>query len=132
MTVRSRILTFGLKGDLLNKMLREKKVFLLFLVPFPLWFLPPRFRYQDRAFLEALHAATQLLYLPESPACSQLTQLPMVHMMLTQHSLFLPTLLRSTEEEPADSPVRGTSSPHTPLQTHSFFSDSIKLAVHWS
>lgn len=65
-----------------------------------------KFRYQDRAFLEALRAATQLLYLPESPVCSQLTQLPVVHMMLTQHSLFLPTLLRTTEEEPADTPVR--------------------------
>ena len=120
MTVRSRILTFGLKGDLLNKMLRKKKVFLLFVTPFPLCFLPPRFRYQDRAFLEALCAATQLLYLPESPVCSQLTQLPVVHMMLTQHSLFLPTLLRTTEEEPADTPVRGASSPHAPLQTVSF------------
>ena len=29
MTVRSRILTFGLKGDLLNKMLRKKKGFLI-------------------------------------------------------------------------------------------------------
>ena len=102
-------------------MLRKKKVFLLFVTPFPLWFLPPRFRYQDCAFLEALRAATQLLYLSESPARSQLIQLSVVHMMLTQHSLFLPTLLRAAEEEPADSPVRGASSPHAPLQTHSFF-----------
>uniref|UniRef100_A0AC11DV62 URB1 ribosome biogenesis homolog n=1 Tax=Ovis aries TaxID=9940 RepID=A0AC11DV62_SHEEP len=65
-----------------------------------------KFRYQDRAFLEALRAAMQLLYLSESPACSQLIQLPVVHMMLTQHSLFLPTLLRAAEEEPSDSPVR--------------------------
>ncbi|XFF96411.1 hypothetical protein AB1E19_000036 [Capra hircus] len=65
-----------------------------------------KFRYQDRAFLEALRAATQLLYLSESPARSQLIQLSVVHMMLTQHSLFLPTLLRAAEEEPADSPVR--------------------------
>uniref|UniRef100_A0A452ESC1 URB1 ribosome biosis homolog n=1 Tax=Capra hircus TaxID=9925 RepID=A0A452ESC1_CAPHI len=65
-----------------------------------------KFRYQDCAFLEALRAATQLLYLSESPARSQLIQLSVVHMMLTQHSLFLPTLLRAAEEEPADSPVR--------------------------
>ncbi|XP_068831564.1 nucleolar pre-ribosomal-associated protein 1 [Capricornis sumatraensis] len=65
-----------------------------------------KFRYQDCAFLEALRAAMQLLYLPESPSCSQLIQLPVVHMMLTQHSLFLPTLLRAAEEEPTDSPVR--------------------------
>ncbi|XP_055273360.1 nucleolar pre-ribosomal-associated protein 1 [Moschus berezovskii] len=65
-----------------------------------------KFRYQDCAFLEALGAAVQLLYLPESPARSQLTQLPVIHMMLTQHSLFLPTLLRAAEEEPTDRPGR--------------------------
>lgn len=102
------------------------------MTPFPPWFLPPRFRYQDRAFLEALGAAIQLLYPPGSPTRSQLTQLPVVHMMLTQHSLFLPTLLGAAEEEPADSPVRGAAPPHAPAQTHSSFSDSTKLAVQWS
>ncbi|XP_054556286.1 nucleolar pre-ribosomal-associated protein 1 isoform X2 [Talpa occidentalis] len=65
-----------------------------------------KFRYQDHAFLQALHAAIQLLYLPENSMCSKLVPLPMVHMMLTQHSLFLPTLLTSEQEENPDSHVQ--------------------------
>uniref|UniRef100_A0A8C9KLM5 URB1 ribosome biosis homolog n=1 Tax=Panthera tigris altaica TaxID=74533 RepID=A0A8C9KLM5_PANTA len=65
-----------------------------------------KFRYQDHMFLKALHAAIQRLYLPENPVCTQLTQLPAIHMMLTQHSLFLPTLLKSEEEENPDSQVK--------------------------
>ncbi|XP_028348869.1 nucleolar pre-ribosomal-associated protein 1 [Physeter macrocephalus] len=65
-----------------------------------------KFRYQDHAFLKALHAAVQLLYLPESSAHSRLTQLSVVHTMLTQHSLFLPTLLTAGEEETPGSPIR--------------------------
>uniref|UniRef100_A0A8C3VSQ9 URB1 ribosome biosis homolog n=1 Tax=Catagonus wagneri TaxID=51154 RepID=A0A8C3VSQ9_9CETA len=65
-----------------------------------------KFRYQDHAFLKALCAAIELLYLPESSVRPQLTQLRLVHMMLTQHSLFLPTLLRTGEEGTPDSPVR--------------------------
>ncbi|KAF0880051.1 NPA1P protein, partial [Crocuta crocuta] len=64
-----------------------------------------KFRYQDHMFLKALHAAIQRLYVPENSMCAQLTQLPVVHMMLTQHSLFLPTLLKS-EEENSDSQVK--------------------------
>ncbi|XP_058378996.1 nucleolar pre-ribosomal-associated protein 1 isoform X2 [Diceros bicornis minor] len=65
-----------------------------------------KFRYQDHTFLKALHAAIQLLYLPESSVRTQLIQLPVVHMMLTQHSLFLPTLLKSEEEENPDTHVK--------------------------
>ncbi|XP_061049977.1 nucleolar pre-ribosomal-associated protein 1 isoform X2 [Eubalaena glacialis] len=65
-----------------------------------------KFRYQDHAFLKTLRAAVQLLYLPESAARSRLTQLSVVHMMLTQHSLFLPTLLTAGEEETPGSPIR--------------------------
>ncbi|XP_023375485.1 nucleolar pre-ribosomal-associated protein 1 [Pteropus vampyrus] len=65
-----------------------------------------KFRYQDHAFLKAFHAALQLLYLPESSVCAKLIQLPVVHMMLTQHSLFLPTLLKSEDEENPDSAVK--------------------------
>ncbi|CAK6442115.1 unnamed protein product [Pipistrellus nathusii] len=65
-----------------------------------------KFRYQDPAFLRALHAATQLLYRPESPVRERLVPLPVVHMMLTQHSLFLPTLLASGEEGPPDGQVK--------------------------
>uniref|UniRef100_A0A8C0XP58 Nucleolar pre-ribosomal-associated protein 1 n=1 Tax=Castor canadensis TaxID=51338 RepID=A0A8C0XP58_CASCN len=65
-----------------------------------------KFRYQDHTFLKTLHTATQLLYGPESPMCPKLIQLPVVHMMLTQHSLFLPTLLTSEEEGNPDSQVK--------------------------
>ncbi|XP_008066646.1 nucleolar pre-ribosomal-associated protein 1 [Carlito syrichta] len=65
-----------------------------------------KFRYQDHTFLKTLHTAIQLLYHPESSVRTKLTQLPVVHMMLTQHSLFLPTLLKSEEEESLDSQVK--------------------------
>lgn len=45
---------------------------------------------------------------------AQLTQLPLVHTMLTQHSLFLPTLLESEEEERPDGQVKGGSLPAPP------------------
>ncbi|XP_054569412.1 nucleolar pre-ribosomal-associated protein 1 [Eptesicus fuscus] len=65
-----------------------------------------RSRYQDPAFLRALHAATQLLYRPESPVRARLVPLPVVHVMLAQHSLFLPTLLASGEEGAPDGQVK--------------------------
>lgn len=70
--------------------------------------LSPRFRYQDLTFLKTLLDATKLLYSPESSVHTKLVQLPVVHMMLTQHSLFLPTMLTSEEEENLlDSRVKG-------------------------
>lgn len=75
---------------------------------------PPRSRYQDPAFLRALHAATQLLYRPESPVRERLVPLPVVHMMLAQHSLFLPTLLASGEEGAPDSQVKGEETSPSP------------------
>ncbi|XP_037688521.1 nucleolar pre-ribosomal-associated protein 1 isoform X2 [Choloepus didactylus] len=65
-----------------------------------------KFRYQDHMFLKTLHAALELLYFQESSLHTKLVQLPVVHMMLTQHSLFLPTLLKSEEEENPDSHVK--------------------------
>nr|XP_019585736.1 PREDICTED: nucleolar pre-ribosomal-associated protein 1 [Rhinolophus sinicus] len=65
-----------------------------------------KFRYQDSAFLNALRAALQLLYLPESSVRTKLVPLPVFHMMLTQHSLFLPTLLKSEDEENPDGQVK--------------------------
>uniref|UniRef100_A0A452UVD1 URB1 ribosome biogenesis homolog n=1 Tax=Ursus maritimus TaxID=29073 RepID=A0A452UVD1_URSMA len=47
----------------------------------------------DHVFLKALHASIERLYLPENSVCAKLIPLPVVHMMLSQHSLFLPTLL---------------------------------------
>lgn len=46
---------------------------------------------------------------------AKLVQLPEVHMMLTQHSLFLPTLLAPEEEEAPSSHVRGDL-PHPPTR----------------
>ncbi|XP_075815615.1 nucleolar pre-ribosomal-associated protein 1 isoform X1 [Microtus pennsylvanicus] len=67
-----------------------------------------KFRYQDFTFLKTLLDATKLLYSPESSVHTKLVQLPVVHMMLTQHSLFLPTMLTSGEEENLDSQVKET------------------------
>ncbi|XP_075398487.1 nucleolar pre-ribosomal-associated protein 1 [Tenrec ecaudatus] len=65
-----------------------------------------KLRYQDHAFLKALHAAIQHLYFPESALCTELVQLPVVHMMLTQHSLFLPSMLQAQGEESPDRQVK--------------------------
>ncbi|XP_069331102.1 nucleolar pre-ribosomal-associated protein 1 [Eulemur rufifrons] len=65
-----------------------------------------KFRYQDHTFLKTLHAAIQLLYHPESSTSIKLIPLPVVHMMLTQHSLFLPTLLKSEEGDDPDAQVK--------------------------
>ncbi|KAM4701657.1 nucleolar pre-ribosomal-associated protein 1 [Discoglossus pictus] len=58
-----------------------------------------KYRYKDCAFLDMLHAGIGLWYGSDSILEKDLVQLSMVHMMITQHSLFLPTLLRSREEE---------------------------------
>lgn len=71
--------------------------------------LSSRFRYQDLTFLKTLLGAVRLLYSPESSLHTELVQLPVVHMMLTQHSLFLPTMLTSEEQENLDSQVKGVS-----------------------
>uniref|UniRef100_H0V8H5 URB1 ribosome biosis homolog n=1 Tax=Cavia porcellus TaxID=10141 RepID=H0V8H5_CAVPO len=63
-------------------------------------------RYQNHIFLETLHAAVQLLYGPESSVHPRLVQLRTIHMMLTQHSLFLPSLLTAEGEETPDSDVK--------------------------
>ncbi|XP_021040517.1 nucleolar pre-ribosomal-associated protein 1 [Mus caroli] len=67
-----------------------------------------KFRYHDLTFLKTLLSATKLLYGPESSGRTKLVQLSVVHMMLTQHSLFLPTMLSSEEEETPDSGVKET------------------------
>lgn len=67
-----------------------------------------KFRYQDLTFLKTLLDAMKLLYGPESSVHTKLIQLPVVHMMLTQHSLFLPTMLISEEVENPDSQVKET------------------------
>ncbi|XP_034371344.1 nucleolar pre-ribosomal-associated protein 1 [Arvicanthis niloticus] len=65
-----------------------------------------KFRYHDLTFLKTLLNAIELLYSPESSEHTKLVQLSVVHMMLTQHSLFLPTMLTSEEEKAPDSHIK--------------------------
>uniref|UniRef100_A0A672TFE9 URB1 ribosome biosis homolog n=1 Tax=Strigops habroptila TaxID=2489341 RepID=A0A672TFE9_STRHB len=59
------------------------------------------YRYRDEAFLKVLNIAIQLLYKKESSLSQSLVKLSKLHMMVTQHSLFLSTILRSREEDEA-------------------------------
>ncbi|XP_067897159.1 nucleolar pre-ribosomal-associated protein 1 isoform X2 [Heterodontus francisci] len=56
-----------------------------------------KYRYRDWAFMEALHKLIQVLYENEDLAQNLIPQ-PMIHMMVTNHSLFLPTMLRVRED----------------------------------
>ncbi|NXG57504.1 NPA1P protein, partial [Hemiprocne comata] len=58
-----------------------------------------KYRYRDEAFLKVLNTAIQLLYREESSLTQRLVKLSKLHMMVTQHSLFLSAILRSREEE---------------------------------
>uniref|UniRef100_A0A672TJ60 URB1 ribosome biosis homolog n=1 Tax=Strigops habroptila TaxID=2489341 RepID=A0A672TJ60_STRHB len=60
-----------------------------------------KYRYRDEAFLKVLNIAIQLLYKKESSLSQSLVKLSKLHMMVTQHSLFLSTILRSREEDEA-------------------------------
>uniref|UniRef100_A0A8B9M387 URB1 ribosome biogenesis homolog n=1 Tax=Accipiter nisus TaxID=211598 RepID=A0A8B9M387_9AVES len=58
-----------------------------------------KYRYRDEAFLKVLNIAIQLLYKTESSLSQSLVKLSKLHMMVTQHSLFLSAILRSREED---------------------------------
>ncbi|XP_010583629.1 PREDICTED: nucleolar pre-ribosomal-associated protein 1 [Haliaeetus leucocephalus] len=58
-----------------------------------------KYRYRDEAFLKVLNIAIQLLYKKESSLSQSLVKLSKLHMMVTQHSLFLSAILRSREED---------------------------------
>ncbi|NXJ61965.1 NPA1P protein, partial [Rostratula benghalensis] len=58
-----------------------------------------KYRYRDEAFLKVLNVAIQLLYKEESSLSQRLVKLSKLHMMVTQHSLFLSAILRSREED---------------------------------
>ncbi|XP_061857913.1 nucleolar pre-ribosomal-associated protein 1 isoform X2 [Colius striatus] len=58
-----------------------------------------KYRYRDEAFLKVLNIAIQLLYKKESSLSHTLVKLSRLHMMVTQHSLFLSAILRSREED---------------------------------
>ncbi|NXP74212.1 NPA1P protein, partial [Ramphastos sulfuratus] len=58
-----------------------------------------KYRYRDEAFLKVLNTAVQLLYKQDSELSQSLVKLSKLHMMVTQHSLFLSAILRSREED---------------------------------
>ncbi|NXL64330.1 NPA1P protein, partial [Chordeiles acutipennis] len=58
-----------------------------------------KYRYRNEAFLKVLNIAIQLLYKKESSLSQRLVKLSKLHMMVTQHSLFLSAILRSREED---------------------------------
>ncbi|XP_063202755.1 LOW QUALITY PROTEIN: nucleolar pre-ribosomal-associated protein 1 [Chroicocephalus ridibundus] len=58
-----------------------------------------KYRYRNEAFLKVLNVAIQLLYKKESSLSQRLLKLSKLHMMVTQHSLFLSAILRSREDD---------------------------------
>ncbi|NXD76883.1 NPA1P protein, partial [Halcyon senegalensis] len=65
-----------------------------------------KYRYRDEAFLKVLNIAIQLLYKKDSSLSQSLVKLSKLHMMVTQHSLFLSAILRSREEDGTNSQTR--------------------------
>ncbi|NWS18019.1 NPA1P protein, partial [Pachyramphus minor] len=65
-----------------------------------------KYRYRDEAFLKVLNVAFQLLYKKESSLSQSLVKLSKLHMMVTQHSLFLSAILRSREEDGTNNQTR--------------------------
>uniref|UniRef100_A0A6J0TW72 Nucleolar pre-ribosomal-associated protein 1 n=1 Tax=Pogona vitticeps TaxID=103695 RepID=A0A6J0TW72_9SAUR len=57
-----------------------------------------KYRYGHQDFLKTLNAAINLLYHKESSLSQRLVKLSVLYMMITQHSLFLSTMLRSHED----------------------------------
>ncbi|XP_030921106.1 nucleolar pre-ribosomal-associated protein 1 [Geospiza fortis] len=65
-----------------------------------------KYRYRDGTFLKVLNTAIQLLYKEESSLSQSLVKLSKLHMMVTQHSLFLSAILRHREEDGMNSQTR--------------------------
>ncbi|XP_061483804.1 nucleolar pre-ribosomal-associated protein 1 isoform X3 [Rhineura floridana] len=57
-----------------------------------------KYRYKDQNFLKTLNTTIYLLYQRETSVSQRLFKLPVLYMMITQHSLFLSTMLRSQED----------------------------------
>ncbi|XP_072369540.1 nucleolar pre-ribosomal-associated protein 1 [Scyliorhinus torazame] len=64
-----------------------------------------KYRYRDWAFMEALHKLIAVLYENEDLA-QRLIPLPMIHAMVTNHSLFLPTMLGAREDPDGNAKAR--------------------------
>ncbi|XP_021404254.2 nucleolar pre-ribosomal-associated protein 1 isoform X1 [Lonchura striata] len=67
-----------------------------------------KYHYRDETFLKVLNVAIQLLYKKEPSLSRGLFKLSKLHMMVTQHSLFLSAILRSREEDGMNIQTRGT------------------------
>ncbi|XP_064263260.1 nucleolar pre-ribosomal-associated protein 1 [Passer domesticus] len=65
-----------------------------------------KYRYRDETFLKVLNVAIQLLYKKDSSLSQSLVKLSKLHMMVTQHSLFLSAILRSREEDGMNTQTR--------------------------
>ncbi|KAF7251021.1 Nucleolar pre-ribosomal-associated protein 1 [Varanus komodoensis] len=57
-----------------------------------------KYRYKDQDFLKTLNAVINMLYRKEVSLSQRLVKLSVLYMMITQHSLFLSTMLKSQEE----------------------------------
>ncbi|XP_078088951.1 nucleolar pre-ribosomal-associated protein 1 isoform X2 [Mustelus asterias] len=64
-----------------------------------------KYRYRDWAFMETLHKLITVLYENEDLA-QGLIPLPMIHVMVTNHSLFLPTMLGAREDPDENAKAR--------------------------
>ncbi|XP_063161512.1 nucleolar pre-ribosomal-associated protein 1 [Candoia aspera] len=65
-----------------------------------------KYRYKDQAFLKTLSAAINALYQKEISFSQRLTKPEVLYMMITQHSLFLSTMLRSEEGSDTNAHLR--------------------------
>ncbi|XP_042314593.1 LOW QUALITY PROTEIN: nucleolar pre-ribosomal-associated protein 1 [Sceloporus undulatus] len=55
-------------------------------------------RYKDQSFLKTFNVAINLLYQKETSLSQRLVKLSVLYIMITQHSLFLSTMLKSRED----------------------------------
>ncbi|XP_029140605.1 nucleolar pre-ribosomal-associated protein 1 [Protobothrops mucrosquamatus] len=65
-----------------------------------------KYRYKDQTFLKTLNAAINILYQKEISLRQRLTKPEVLYMMITQHSLFLSTVLRSQEGSDTNAHLR--------------------------
>ncbi|KAJ7320521.1 hypothetical protein JRQ81_020032 [Phrynocephalus forsythii] len=63
-------------------------------------------RYRDQDFLKTLNAGINLLYHKEASLSQRLVKLSVLYKMITQHSLFLSTILRSHEDNDTSVPAK--------------------------
>ncbi|XP_070799661.1 nucleolar pre-ribosomal-associated protein 1 [Pituophis catenifer annectens] len=67
-----------------------------------------KYRYKDQTFLKTLNAAINVLYQKENSFKKRLTKPEVLYMMITQHSLFLSTMLRPQEGSDTNAHLRET------------------------